>query len=98
MEPTGAPGHASWTRRSCASKIGWRSTPGAELMTSWKELTKEERTALRRLAKGEVREVPWRVIRRLREHGLADDYPEGRLTPTGVELWRARPMRTGRWK
>jgi hypothetical protein len=50
------------------------------------------------LAKGEVQEVPWRQIRRLRELGLADDNPEGRLTPAGLELWRRRPTRTGRGK
>ena len=64
----------------------------------WEELTSEEKTALRHLAKGEVQEVPWRQIRRLRELGLADDNPEGRLTPAGLELWRTRPTQTGRWR
>jgi hypothetical protein len=48
---------------------------------TWEELTSQEKTALRHLAKGEVQEVPWRQIGRLRELGLADDNPEGRLTP-----------------
>ena len=58
---------------------------------TWEELTSQEKTALRHLAKGEVQEVPWRQIRRLRELG-------GPLTPAGLELWRTRPTRTGRWK
>ena len=65
---------------------------------TWEELTSQEKTALRHLAKGEVQEVPWRQIRRLRELGLADNNPEGRLTPAGLELWRMRPTRTGCWK
>jgi hypothetical protein len=64
----------------------------------WEDLTSQEKTALRHLAKGEVQEVPWRQIRRLRELGLADDNLEGRLTHAGLELWRKRPTRTGRWK
>ena len=48
---------------------------------TWEELTSQEKTAVRHLAKGEVQEVPWRQIRRLRELGLSDDNPEGRLTP-----------------
>ena len=63
----------------------------------WEELTSEERTALARLAKG-GHDVSFRLIRRLREHGLADYNPEGRLTPVGLELWRTRPMQTGRWR
>jgi len=51
---------------------------------TWEELTSQEKTALRHLAKGEVQEVPWRLIRRLGELGLADDNPEGRLTPARI--------------
>jgi hypothetical protein len=50
---------------------------------TWEELTSQEKTALRHLAKGEVQEVPWRQIRRLRELGLADDNPEGGSPPPG---------------
>jgi hypothetical protein len=57
---------------------------------TWEELTSQEKTALRHLAKGEVQEVPWRQIRRLRELGLADNNPEGRLTPAGLELLHAQ--------
>ena len=39
---------------------------------TWEELTSQEKTAVRHLAKGEVQEVPWRQIRRLRELGLSD--------------------------
>ena len=66
---------------------------------TWEDLTSQEKTALRHLAKGEVQEVPWRQIRRLRELGLADNNPEGRLThvargrPAGWLLLAGSPLR-----
>ena len=65
-------------------------------MTRWEDLTNNEKTALRKLAKGVVHDVPMRMIRRLAELGLADPGPEGRLTAAGLEIYRTRPM--GRWK
>ena len=65
-------------------------------MTQWGDLTDNEKTALRKLAKGEVHEVSARMIRRLAALGIADGSPEGRLTPAGLEIYRTRP--TGRWK
>lgn len=49
-------------------------------MTSWADLTPLEKTALRHLPKGEVHDVPFRLIRRLRALGLADDSPDDRPT------------------
>ena len=65
-------------------------------MTRWEDLSSQEKTALRKLAKGEVHEVSARMIRRLAALGLADGSPEGRLTPAGFEIYRIRA--TGRWK
>ena len=54
---------------------------GFELaMTSWADLTPHEKTALRHLPKGEVHDVPFRLIRHLRALGLADDSPDDRPT------------------
>ena len=64
----------------------------------WEDLSNQERTALRHLVKGQVHDVPWRLILRLQKLGLVADSPESRLTPAGVELYRTRPQRTGRWK
>src|SRR5215203_5807434 len=50
-------------------------------MTSWADLTPLEKTALRHLPKGEVHDVPFRLIRRLRALGLADDSPDDRPRP-----------------
>ena len=65
-------------------------------MTRWEDLSSQEKTALRKLAKGEVQEVSTRMIRRLAALGLADGSPEGRLTPAGLAIYRTRPI--GRWK
>ena len=65
-------------------------------MTRWEDLSNNEKTALRQLAKGEAYAVPMRLIRRLAALGLADGSPEGRLTSAGLEIYRTRP--TGRWK
>ena len=65
-------------------------------MSRWEDLSSQEKTALRKLAKGEVHEVPARMIRRLAALGLADGSPEGRLTLAGLEIYRTRPI--GRWK
>jgi hypothetical protein len=65
-------------------------------MTRWEDLSSQEKTAMRKLAKGEVHEVSARMIRRLAALGLADGSTEGRLTPAGLEIYRARPI--GRWK
>jgi hypothetical protein len=66
-------------------------------MTRWEDLSNNEKTALRQLAKGEAYAVPTRLIRRLAALGLADpSNPEGRLTPAGLEIYRTRP--TARWK
>ena len=54
-------------------------------MTRWEDLTDNEKTALRKLAKGEVHEVPARMIRRLAALGLADGSPDSRLTPEEAE-------------
>src|SRR5215218_8613588 len=43
---------------------------------TWEELTSQEKTALRHLAKGEVQEVPWRQIRRLENSGLRTTIPK----------------------
>ena len=49
-------------------------------MTRWKDLTKSEQTALRKLARGELHAVPALMIRRLVALGLADpSNPDGRL-------------------
>jgi len=61
-------------------------------MTRWEDLTDNEKTAVRQLARGELHDVPARTIRRLAELGLADPTkPEGRLTPAGLDLYRTRP-------
>jgi hypothetical protein len=65
-------------------------------MTRWEDLSSQEKTALRKLAKGEVHEVPARMIRHLAALGLVDAGPESRLTAAGLEVYRARPI--GRWK
>ena len=65
-------------------------------MTRWEDLSSNEKTALRKLAKGEVHDVPARLIRRLAALGIADGSPEGRLTSAGLAIYRARPI--GRWK
>ena len=66
-------------------------------MARWEDLTKNEQTALRKLARGELREVSAREIRRLVALGLADpSSPEGRLTPAGLDLYRTRPRSLGR--
>jgi len=67
-----------------------------EIFRGWEDLSSNEKTALRHLAKGEVYDVPARMIRRLAALGLTDGSPEGRLTPAGLEMYRTRP--TGRWK
>ena len=59
-------------------------------------LVTQDEPALRKLAKGEVHDVPARIIRRLAALGLADDSPEGRLTSAGLAIYRTRPI--GRWK
>ena len=41
-------------------------------MTRWEDLSNNEKTALRQLAKGEAYAVPTRLIRRLAALGLAD--------------------------
>jgi hypothetical protein len=64
--------------------------------TRWEDLTDNEKTALRKLARGEVHEVPAREIRRLAALGLTDGGPDGRLTAAGLELYRTRPKSTGR--
>jgi hypothetical protein len=43
----------------------------------WEDLSNQEKTALRKLAKGEVHDVPARMIRHLAALGLADGSPEG---------------------
>ena len=65
-------------------------------MTRWEDLSSNEKTALRHLAKGEVHNVPARMIRRLAALGLTDGSPEGRLTSAGLEVYRTRPRPTGR--
>jgi hypothetical protein len=66
-------------------------------MTRWEDLTNNEKTALRQLARGELREVSALMIRRLVALGLADpSNPDGRLTPAGLDLYRTRPKPTGR--
>jgi hypothetical protein len=67
-------------------------------MTRWEDLSSNEKTALRQLAKGEVYAVPALMIRRLAALGVTDGSPEGRLTPAGLEIYRTRPRHTGRWK
>jgi len=66
-------------------------------MTRWEDLSSNEKTALRKLAKGEVHDVPARLIRRLAALGIDDGSPEGRLTSAGLEIYRTRP-KAGRWK
>jgi hypothetical protein len=53
-------------------------------MTRWEDLSSQEKTALRKLAKGEVQEVSTRMIRHLTALGLADGSPEGRVVSRGV--------------
>ena len=67
-------------------------------MTSWGDLTIQEKTALRHLAKGEVHDVPVRLMERLQALGLAHGSPEGRLTDAGLELYRTSPREAGRRK
>ena len=62
----------------------------------WEDLTNNEKTALRKLARGEVHEVSALMIRRLAALGLTDGSPDGRLTPAGLELYRTRPKSPGR--
>jgi hypothetical protein len=87
-----------------ASRLQWRGRASGPCrwvgiaMTSWGELTIQEKTALRHLAKGEVHDVPIRLIQRLQALGLADGSPEGRLTGTGLELYRTSPRQAGRRK
>jgi hypothetical protein len=64
-------------------------------MTRWEDLSSQEKTALRKLAKGEVHEVSARMIRRLAALGLADGSREGRLTLAGLEIYRTRPTAAG---
>jgi hypothetical protein len=59
---------------------------------------RQEKTALRHLAKGEVHEVPVRLMERLQALGLADGSPEGHLTDAGLELYRTSPREAGRRK
>ena len=59
------------------------------------DLTIQEKTALRHLAKGELHDVPIRLIQRLQALGLADGSPEGRLTDAGLELYRTSPRQAG---
>ena len=59
-------------------------------MTRWQDLTKNEKTALRKLAKGELHEVSALMIHRLVVLGLTDGSPDGRLTPAGLELIELR--------
>jgi hypothetical protein len=66
------------------------------MTTSWGDLTIQEKTALRHLAKGEVHDVPIRLIQGLQALGLADGGPEGRLTNAGLELYRTSPRQAGR--
>jgi len=87
-----------------ASRLQWRGRASGPCrwvgiaMTSWGDLTIQEKTALRHLAKGEVHDVPIRLIQRLQALGLADGSPEGRLTGTGLELYRTSPRQAGRRK
>src|SRR5215204_263257 len=60
-------------------------------MTEWEDLSSNEKTALRKLAKGEVHDVPAPLIRRLAALGVDDGSPEGRLTSAGLEIYRTRP-------
>src|SRR3954447_15903935 len=69
-----------------------RAFLGPAGMTRWEDLSSQEKTAMRKLAKGEVHEVSARMIRRLAALGLADGSTEGRLTPAGLEIYRARPI------
>ena len=41
-------------------------------MTRWEDLTDNEKTAVRQLARGELHDVPARMIRRLAALGLAE--------------------------
>jgi hypothetical protein len=84
-----------------ASRLQWRgraSGPGRWVWNSDGDLTIQEKTALRHLAKGEVHDVPIRLIQRLQALGLADGSPEGRLTDAGLELYRTSPREAGRRK
>src|SRR5215204_158688 len=45
----------------------------------WEDLSKQENTALRHLVKGQVHDVPWRLILCLQKLGLVDDSQESRL-------------------
>ena len=60
-------------------------------MTRWEDLTKNEKTALRKLARGELHDVSALMIRRLAALGLTDGNPDGRLTAAGLEAYRTRP-------
>jgi hypothetical protein len=58
----------------------------------WDTLSVEEKNAIRQLAVGYVHKVPANTRRRLAALGLMEEV-SGRLTETGLALYRANPNR-----
>jgi Mn-dependent DtxR family transcriptional regulator len=61
-------------------------------VTAWKDLSHDEKAAIRKLARGYSDEVREGVLRRLAKFGLVEHGPERvTLTEAGFELYRANP-------
>jgi Mn-dependent DtxR family transcriptional regulator len=61
-------------------------------MTTWKDLSHDERATIRKLALGYSYDLREGVLRRLAKFGLVEHGPERvTLTEAGFELYRANP-------